>query len=311
MGVSENGLETRLYLDGVRIATGASPNINDSGSPLFIGNNPENTGRAWDGLIDDVGIFNTALNDSQAAAIYSLANDDRFNYTLSEINELFQLADCPAGTNLLIDNISWTSVTTDPADGNTFIQLNSSGGGVVTQNGPVINSFTAPHTSVPEGTPITFTWDIDSSVDLITISPGIGDVTGTTSFTLNPGPTVTTDYTLSATNESGTSSQVITITVTDQPVIEEFSVSPAVIDQGGSATITWQTFNATSASLDGSPVSLIGSTSVSPSSTTSYTLTVTNANGTSSETIIVPVSIPGEPIISEFVADNDLSLIHI
>ncbi|MDB4387530.1 CotH kinase family protein, partial [Akkermansiaceae bacterium] len=148
-----------------------------------------------------------------------------------------------------------------------------------------------------------FTWDVDASANTLILS-GAGNVTGTTSHTFNPGPTTTTNYTLTAIGNSGTSQRIVTVAVSDQPVIEDFSANPAVVNQGGSATITWQTYNTTSVTLDGSPVSLTGTTSVTPSSTTSYTLAATNAAGTTSETITVPVITPGEPIISEFLASN-------
>ncbi|MDA7649095.1 LamG domain-containing protein [Akkermansiaceae bacterium] len=70
MGVSEGGVETRIYLDGIPIEIGGNPVINDTGEPMFIGNNPGSPSRQWNGLIDDVGIFDIALNDFQAAAIF-------------------------------------------------------------------------------------------------------------------------------------------------------------------------------------------------------------------------------------------------
>ncbi|MEJ6635639.1 MAG: CotH kinase family protein [Akkermansiaceae bacterium] len=304
MGVSEGGVETRIYLDGVPIEIGGNPVINDTGEPMFIGNNPGSPSRQWNGLIDDVGIFDIALNDFQAAAIFSLANNNDYNYALSEVNELFQLADCPAGTTVQVGSDSWSSIAANPADGRLFIQLKENGAGVVTSTGPEIISFTTPHTSVPSGTPITFTWDVDASATTLILS-GVGNVTGTTSHTFNPGPTSTTDYTLSAVGPSGTNQRVVTVTVTDQPVIEAFSANPEVVAQGGSSTITWQTYNTTSVTLNGNPVSMTGTTSVTPSFTTSYTLAATNAAGTTSETISVSVITPGEPIISEFVASND------
>jgi hypothetical protein len=56
--------------------------------------------------------------------------------------------------------------------------------------------------------------------------------------------------------------------------------SPATITQGGSSTLTWTTTNATSFSIDGTPETLNGSISVSPTTTTTYTGTATASDGT-------------------------------
>ena len=72
------------------------------------------------------------------------------------------------------------------------------------------------------------------------------------------------------------------------------SASPTSINQGGSATLTWTTQNATSASINRgvgavTPVAG-GGTSVSPTSTTVYTLTATGPGGTVTCTATVTVT---------------------
>jgi peptidoglycan-associated lipoprotein len=68
----------------------------------------------------------------------------------------------------------------------------------------------------------------------------------------------------------------------DMPVIE-FSISPATITAGGSVTLTWKVTNATSVMIDhgvGSvPVS--GTKNVTPTTSTIYKLTASNASGAS------------------------------
>jgi hypothetical protein len=73
VGISEAGVEMRLWLDGVKV-TGDAPILgddNDNDSPMMIGNNPDRTDRAWDGIIDDVGIWSTALTDDEVLAIWN------------------------------------------------------------------------------------------------------------------------------------------------------------------------------------------------------------------------------------------------
>jgi hypothetical protein len=65
-----NGSSIDLYLDGALDAS--LPNtmtpIGTSTTNLFIGENPEATGRYWDGLIDEVRIYSRAL--SRAEILY-------------------------------------------------------------------------------------------------------------------------------------------------------------------------------------------------------------------------------------------------
>ena len=77
-----------------------------------------------------------------------------------------------------------------------------------------------------------------------------------------------------------------------------FSVSPATITSGASATLTWSTTNATDAAIDQNigTIPITGTRVVSPTSTTTYTLTAFNANGSSTATATVTVS--GAPAIT-------------
>jgi hypothetical protein len=65
------------------------------------------------------------------------------------------------------------------------------------------------------------------------------------------------------------------------PVINSFNTNMATIDLGQTATLTWTTTNATSVSITPGVgvVGASGSTTVSPSSTTSYTLTASGKTG--------------------------------
>lgn len=311
LGVSEAGVNTRIYIDGVLTETGSAPNIDDSGLELFIGSNPGTEGRNWKGLIDDVGIFNKALNNHEATAIHNLGNDPAFAYALDQVNELITLASCPVGDTTQVGDYTWTSVSSDPNDGREFVQLENAGGGVAGSSGPTIFSFTASRESISSGMPVTVNWHVDDAAsNLIILSPRVGNVkpqtvNGMGSHTFDPGPTTDTTYTLSAVGNDGTNSRSIDITVTDQPVIDFFTATPAIVAPGESVTVSWGTFNTTSVTLDGNPVSTNGSFSITPASTTSYTLSTNNANGTTTETLTIPVIIPGEPIISEFLAAND------
>jgi peptidoglycan-associated lipoprotein len=74
------------------------------------------------------------------------------------------------------------------------------------------------------------------------------------------------------------------------------SVSPDTIQKGQSATLTWQTSNATDVSVDGiGAVQPNGSQQVSPSDSTTYNLTAKGAGGTQQASTRLTVTQPPPP----------------
>ena len=66
-----DGEKMCLYIDGVVDASQpASGGIATNNHPVYIGENSEMTGRFWNGLIDDVRIYNYALSEDQVKAVY-------------------------------------------------------------------------------------------------------------------------------------------------------------------------------------------------------------------------------------------------
>ncbi len=76
------------------------------------------------------------------------------------------------------------------------------------------------------------------------------------------------------------------------PVIANLSASPAWVTAGGSATISWSVSNTTSVSL--APLGTQGGTSVkvTPSADTTYMLTASNAYGSATAQVTIPVYPP-------------------
>lgn len=74
------------------------------------------------------------------------------------------------------------------------------------------------------------------------------------------------------------------------------TASPDTIDKGQSSTLTWQTTNATDVSIDGiGAVQPNGTQQVSPTDSTTYTLTAKGAGGTQTATARVTVNAPAAP----------------
>lgn len=100
-----------------------------------------------------------------------------------------------------------------------------------------------------------------------------------------------------------------TITVTlaaasGAPVITSFTASPNTVNLGAPTTLNWSVTGATSLSIDQGVGTVTGtSQSITPSATTIYTLTATNAYGSTTATLLMTVnSVAGLPIISSFTA---------
>jgi hypothetical protein len=131
-----------------------------------------------------------------------------------------------------------------------------------------------------EGDSSTLTWSSNNAY-AATLS-GFGSVSRDGSREVFPDNTKT--YTLTVTGSGGTATCATTIVVKEQKQAPTctLSVSPSSIDEGESATLSWDSTNATSATLNhgiGS-VAVDGSRSVSPSSSRTYVLTVSGSGGT-------------------------------
>ncbi|MBK7473292.1 MAG: hypothetical protein IPI73_24320 [Betaproteobacteria bacterium] len=148
---------------------------------------------------------------------------------------------------------------------------------------PTIPSFSADPATIGPGGNSTLAWSITDAT-LAAIDHGVGSVNAAGGSTgVSPG--MTTTYTLTATNASGTRQAQATVKVNPvaAPVINSFTATPGSIGAGGSSTLSWSIANATSAAIDngiGSVSAVSGSTGASPIATTTYTLMAANAGGT-------------------------------
>lgn len=106
-------------------------------------------------------------------------------------------------------------------------------------------------------------------------------------------PTRTTRYVLTATNRAGSQTATAVVTVEELPPAQFLActVSPANITAGESATITYSTSNATDVTISGiGSVAAIGNRVVSPTETTTYTLTANSAGGPATCQVTVQVA---------------------
>ncbi len=136
--------------------------------------------------------------------------------------------------------------------------------------------------TIHEGETVKLLWDTTNAT-AVSIA-GIGGVALDGSKDLKP--TYSQTYTLTAQNAAGVAKCTKTVqvipTVIEHPAPTcTFSVNPASITQGSSATMTWDTTNATAVSIaDIGTVTVDGSKVVYPTQSRNYVLTATGAGGT-------------------------------
>lgn len=182
-------------------------------------------------------------------------------------------------------------------------------GGVTTPTTPVpvkpTITLQANPANIAGGGSGTLTWNSANATSCAASGGWNGNraVTGTLSLS----PNTTTAYTLTCTGSGGSASASATITVTPPvstpaPTIK-ITASPVSITKGASSTIAWSSTNTTSCSTSGAwgntSIAISGNKIVTPTLTSSYTLTCKGAGGQSSAntTIVVapPVISPPQP----------------
>jgi hypothetical protein len=164
--------------------------------------------------------------------------------------------------------------------------------------------------TITKGEQVELTWRTIDANTVTLNSTNVGATSGQT-YTQVFTPTSTTTYALNATRSGYlAASSSLTATVVDPPTIDSFTISPtSYITKGNAVTLSWQTTNATSVSIDQG----IGSVSVDGSknytTTTAgpltFTLTATNSVGGTlgTKTAQVSIQVVNPPVIDSFTVD--------
>ena len=170
---------------------------------------------------------------------------------------------------------------------------------------PEIVSFSVDPTSVIQGSAAQLSWEVNNATS-VSIDQGIGSVASQSSTSVTPSATTT--YTLTASNSNGSDSAMTTLTVSSLPVpvITSFAADPAQIEEGESTTLSWDVDGADSVEILPTlgSVGANGMQIVSPTETTTYTLTATNAGGSVSQMVTINVSAVPVPVIDLFSASE-------
>lgn len=163
---------------------------------------------------------------------------------------------------------------------------------------PTLNLSVAP-SSITQGQSATITWST-SGADSCTASgawSGSRNVSGSQSVT--PETTGNFSYTLTCLGEGGSTTRTgnLIVSAPTPPPSLNFSISPATIFRGESATLTWSSTAANSCTASGAwsgGRALTGSQAVSPTTTGnfSYHLSCTGDGGTTSKSVTLTVNAP-------------------
>jgi len=95
---------------------------------------------AIDGIVDDVGLWNTVLNDAEIRALYTLADNATLNYDLGDAQDLFDIHHAGLGASADVAGRTWYHATglggglgeLVQSGGEFSLQLDACGSGVTT-----------------------------------------------------------------------------------------------------------------------------------------------------------------------------------
>jgi hypothetical protein len=160
--------------------------------------------------------------------------------------------------------------------------------------------FLATPTSISAGEVTTLSWETDNATEVSVT--GIGAVSPDGVAQVSPAQTTT--YTLTARNAYGEVSATATVQIIPEklPRIVRFAATPVEILPTEQATLLWEVESATQVTIsDIGAVQQVGTSTLAPAASTTYTLTASNSVGQVSATVTVSVI---EPVkILDFVAD--------
>ena len=150
-----------------------------------------------------------------------------------------------------------------------------------------------PQTIMP-GESSTLAWNVIDA-DNISMDPGIGSVDPNGSYEVSP--TETTTYTITAVGTGGTTTKSVTISVNIPLPTVSISADPEAILLGESSTLTWSSTHADTCVIEPGVGSFgaSGSTQVSPTEATTYTIAATGPGGTTTVSVTVAVTDPKAP----------------
>jgi hypothetical protein len=150
-----------------------------------------------------------------------------------------------------------------------------------------VTAFNVSPETISLGQKATLKWEVTGPA-FVRIEPELGNVGA--SGNIEVKPYTTTTYILTAGEQENKVVATVTLTVgPGKPIVEFFITETPEITLGKSGRLSWNVIGATSVSIDNNigPVAASGSVLVTPTTTTVYTLTATNAEGSITATTMI------------------------
>ena len=233
VAITVAGKKTQLFIDGKLVKSGGpdTAHLGDSGRPLLLGNNPEQSreDRRWIGAIDDVGIFSMALNAAEARGLHTLAASEAWGYDLGSTARLIRLHREQSPQLTSIGDSTWKYAHRDPGNGQPFVVLSERGSGVTTSRSPGVVAYSASRRFLDAGDAAELRWAVTDDATHVEITPPLGKLSGK-SGSISISPTETTDYQITVRNEHGQTRAHLTVHVDYEfatPQISEFMADSA------------------------------------------------------------------------------------
>jgi phospholipase C len=256
--VDANGLNTTTTVTVTVAAAGSTPTISLSITPAVVASGQAAT-ISWQ-----------SANATSVAITPSILGDDQTSVDLSGSAQIIPTA-----------NATYTATATGA-------------GGATAKATAAVNilnvSLTATPATIGPGQSATLSWNTNiASGTTLSIDQGINGVNGP-SGSVTVSPAATTTYTITATNGAAVATAQATV---NAPLSVTLTASPANITPGQQATLSWNSRGAATLSIDNGIQTVqgpSGSQAVSPSQTTTYTITATDSGGhstTASTTVTV------------------------
>jgi hypothetical protein len=160
---------------------------------------------------------------------------------------------------------------------------------------PAIDSFTCNPGKIVAGDSVNLAWAVSNATG-VSIDPVLGSgLPASGSRSVQPNNSAT--YTLTASNKFGTRKSTVNVSVEqpNPPTINNFTADSLKIDSGNSVLLSWTVSDATNISIEPSiagGLQATGSTSVSPTQSTTYTLVASNKFGTTRGNVTIAVNTP-------------------
>ncbi len=149
-------------------------------------------------------------------------------------------------------------------------------------------------TAITQGQSSTLTFSAPGA-NSVSIDNGLGSFGAAGSVKVTPAVTTTYTGTANFNGATMTASATVKVSPPAPPPTVALSANPSSIDQGQSSTLSWTSANAVSLTIDqgvGRVAVPSGSVTVSPSSTTIYTITATDGSHTANASATVNVNAP-------------------